>query len=106
MLIATLPSVVASPSVSWTQSAHLGGDEFMLSKEMPAFKLVPMEAPTDKALVIDRATTYQEILGFGGAFTEAAALNWRSLSPKDQETVIHRYFAAPEDGGLGYTVGR
>ena len=37
---------------------------------------------------------------------KAAALNWRSLSKADQAKVIHAYFAAPEDGGLGYTVGR
>lgn len=47
-----------------------------------------------------------QILGFGGAFTEAAAINWRSLSPKDQERVIALYFNGPEEGGLGYTLGR
>lgn len=57
-------------------------------------------------LEVDATSTYQEIVGFGGAFTEAAAINWRSLSDADQQEVIRLYFAGPEDGGHGYTLGR
>jgi glucosylceramidase len=45
-------------------------------------------------------------VGFGGAFTEAAALNWRSLSEEDQEAVIQLYFGSPAEGGHGYSLGR
>jgi glucosylceramidase len=45
-------------------------------------------------------------VGFGGAFTEAAAINWRSLSPEDQDAVIRLYFGSPADGGHGYSLGR
>lgn len=50
--------------------------------------------------------TYQSIVGFGGAFTEAAAINWRLLSPEEQDEVIRLYFGSPEDGGHGYSLGR
>eukprot|EP00965_Chrysotila_dentata_P228954 6196896-Pleurochrysis_carterae.AAC.3 len=69
-----------------------------------------MDKPCDEhkcpSLQIDHSKTYQTVVGFGGAFTEAAAINWRLLSQHDQEEVIRRYFASPEEGGLGYTLGR
>jgi len=57
-------------------------------------------------ITIDASTQYQAILGFGGAFTEAAANNFASLAAADQEAVLNAYFASPAEGGHGYTVGR
>lgn len=106
MLTVVLP--LASPTVEWTQTAKLGDGSYNLLKNMAPLQLSSMPAPskTDKALTIDRSESFQEILGFGGAFTEAAALNWRSLTAEDQAKVIHAYFAPPSEGGHGYTVGR
>ena len=89
----------------WTQTANFA-DGVSLLKPMPPLELSPMDRPTGKALIIDRSKQHQEILGFGGAFTEAAALNWRSLTKADQDEVIRLYFSSPEEGGLGYTLGR
>lgn len=61
---------------------------------------------TEEVIQIDTSTRFQAILGFGGAFTEAAAINFASLSGSDQEEVLNAYFAPPEQGGHGYTVGR
>lgn len=47
---------------------------------------------------------YQTILGFGGAFTEAAAYTLSQISPEKRDEVIKNYFH-PEEG-LGYTIGR
>jgi len=63
-------------------------------------------AASEEVIQIDTSTQFQAILGFGGAFTEAAAINFASLSPSDQEEVLNAYFASPEQGGHGYTVGR
>ena len=41
----------------------------------------------------------EPILGFGGAFTEAAALNYRSLSKEGREAVLELLFGST---GLGY----
>lgn len=43
------------------------------------------------------------ILGFGGAFTEAAALNYESLSQRGKDVVMELLFGK---SGLGYSLGR
>lgn len=53
---------------------------------------------------IDSDQTFQTILGFGGAFTEATAYSLSLISREKREEVIHRYFH-PEEG-LGYQFGR
>lgn len=45
----------------------------------------------------------EPILGFGGAFTEAAALNYQSLSKTGQDVVMELLFGR---SGLGYSIGR
>ena len=67
--------------------------------------------PPHHLLEIDTTTTYQTIEGFGGAFTEAAALNFHSLNVSDQNLVLDAYFGAPfggdgGEGGHGYQLGR
>jgi len=49
-------------------------------------------------------TTFQGIEGFGGAFTEAAAVTWLALSPDRREDLLRAYFN-PEVGH-GYTLCR
>ena len=104
--LGTATAASATPKVEWEQTAMLKAGKYDLGKAMPPLTLTPMEAPSGKALSLDRGDKFQTLLGFGGAFTEAAALNWRSLKPADQAEVIRLYFASPADGGLGYTVGR
>ncbi len=60
----------------------------------------------DKANVIKVTTdqTYQTVIGFGGAFTEAAAHTLSRISTEKRAEVIRGYFD-PEEG-LGYTIGR
>ena len=48
--------------------------------------------------------TFQRILGFGGSFTEAAAVTWARLDPNARQTFLADYFDA--DAGHGYTLGR
>ena len=47
---------------------------------------------------------YQEIKGFGGAFTEAASTTLDKLSPANREKILKLYFD-PKDG-IGYNYGR
>ena len=47
---------------------------------------------------------FQQIVGFGGAFTEAAAVTWLQLSSVRQEEVLKHYFDS--DQGHGYTLCR
>ena len=47
---------------------------------------------------------YQTITGFGGAFTEAAAVTLNKLSLENQEKILKLYFDPQE--GIGYNFGR
>ena len=47
---------------------------------------------------------FQRIEGFGGAFTESAAVTWQSLTPELRKEVLEGYFG--HDQGHGYTLCR
>jgi len=52
---------------------------------------------------IDVSNTDQEIFGFGGAFTDAASINFWSLSPAARTYFIESYFS---EQGIEYNIGR
>lgn len=61
--------------------------------------------PLEKATItVDPNQKMQEIIGFGGAFTEASAYNLLRVNKEERQKAIHAYFD-PVDG-LGYTIGR
>lgn len=53
---------------------------------------------------VDSNKTFQTHMGFGGAFTEAAAYTFANTSKKNQEEIIKAYFN--KESGLGYNLGR
>ncbi len=55
-------------------------------------------------LAINKQKTYQEILGFGGAFTEAAAYTFYQMPSEKRMEVLNAYFNL--ESGLGYNLGR
>ncbi len=56
------------------------------------------------SVYIDPQRRFQTIEGFGGAFTEAAALTWHKLSPARRQEVLQAYFDPQQ--GHGYTLCR
>ncbi|XP_054153227.1 lysosomal acid glucosylceramidase-like [Oppia nitens] len=54
-------------------------------------------------LTVNCNKTYQSILGFGGAFTDAAGIGISSLTPSLQSYLISDYYSAD---GLEYNLGR
>lgn len=46
----------------------------------------------------------QTVLGFGGAFTEAAAYTYSRMRPELQREILKKYFDPKE--GIGYSIGR
>jgi glucosylceramidase len=60
----------------------------------------PVSSPT---FSIDASTQYQSIIGFGGAFTDSAAINVYKLSPELQQVLLDQYFS---ETGLQYNLGR
>ncbi|ETK91600.1 hypothetical protein L915_04864 [Phytophthora nicotianae] len=89
---------------------YLSGNEagvFTTSKagDRLTFSTVDMETTANDAadFVIDTTTTYQSIIGFGGAFTDASAINLFLLDSGLQDLLVDAYFA---DDGLQYNIGR
>lgn len=56
------------------------------------------------AIVLNPRVRYQTIIGFGGAFTEAAAWTLQHLPEAAQDEVLRRCFHPTE--GIGYTLAR
>mmetsp|Transcript_14230 Transcript_14230/g.31934 ORF Transcript_14230/g.31934 Transcript_14230/m.31934 type:complete len:84 (+) Transcript_14230:2-253(+) len=51
-------------------------------------------ANTPAVITVDHGVQFQTILGFGGAFTEATALNFYRLPATVQSRVLQMYFGA------------
>ena len=77
------------------------GDRFKESQLK--FGAKAANASKAQTIVIDRSKTYQKIIGFGGAFTDASGLNIKSLPEKLQQRIIEDYFS---ERGIEYTLGR
>lgn len=59
---------------------------------------------TNNKIIIDEDITYQSILGFGGAFSEAACYSLAQLSSSNRNKILNAYF--DKENGLGYNLGR
>jgi glucosylceramidase len=69
----------------------------------PAWGQAPSPAGAAE-LLVDTAHQFQEIEGFGGAFTEAAAVTLHKASPEHQEEILRACFDPVH--GLGYSLCR
>ena len=61
-------------------------------------------APAGPSVFVDPARRMQTLLGFGGAFTEAAALTWQQLTPALRDELMQAWFDPTH--GHGYTLCR
>ncbi|WLR43930.1 glycoside hydrolase family 30 protein [Bacillus carboniphilus] len=77
-------------------------EDRLTEKEPLQLKETSSEKQVD--IEIDSNETYQEILGFGGAFTEAAAYTLSQMSEDKRKEAIESYF--DQENGLGYSIGR
>lgn len=82
-----------------------------LTSQQGDLRLTEQSPLTESAEKLDLATlcvmpqrTFQTIEGFGGAFTEAAAVTWQGLSAAKRDEVLHAYF--DREAGHGYTLCR
>ena len=89
------------PEIQWHLSARENG--IHLARQEPLTSTVAKEQ-TSARIWVNPAVTFQEIEGFGGAFTEAAAVTWLKLSEVQRENVLRAYF--DHDTGHGYTFCR
>ena len=72
--------------------------------EQPSLEIHPGGGDAPVSVLVGRDVAFQTHLGFGGAFTEAAAVTLEKLGPANRGRVLEAYFD-PENG-LGYTLCR
>lgn len=53
-------------------------------------------APNADAIVVDPSKRFQEILGFGAAFTDAACFTFNRIEPSAREKLFHQLFSPSE----------
>uniref|UniRef100_K3XD95 Glycosyl hydrolase family 30 TIM-barrel domain-containing protein n=1 Tax=Globisporangium ultimum (strain ATCC 200006 / CBS 805.95 / DAOM BR144) TaxID=431595 RepID=K3XD95_GLOUD len=92
-------------SVLGWQSSYINGETKMM-EPITGLKWKKRAESTSSTsfIAVDASTKFQEMLGFGGAFTEAAALQFAKLSPEKQEEVLKLYF--DKEDGAAYEFGR
>jgi glucosylceramidase len=90
---------INSPEISiWSTS---GDERFAVA---PRSNWSPAAGTTTNDQIrLNPSTKFQEILGFGGAFTDAACYTFNRLSPAEQEKLFHELFHPSE---MGLSVGR
>lgn len=69
-----------------------------------SFEFVSENQKTFQWINVFEDVEYQTVEGFGGSFTEAAAVTLGKMSPEKQEQILQAYFNP--DKGLGYTICR
>lgn len=55
-------------------------------------------------IILDPSKRFQKFIGFGGAFTEAAAYTLSKISAEKRHEVLKSYF--DKESGIGYSMGR
>src|SRR5271157_3986674 len=78
----------SSPEISiWVTS----GDERFAAAPRATWRPV-VGTPTTDQLRLNPSMKFQEILGFGGAFTDATCYTFNRLSPPAREQLLHELF--------------
>ena len=109
LLLSAAPPAAARPP-AWTQvvrTVNASADgrqplELLQAGPSPIWHVLDFDAAL--TVEVDASTQFQTVLGFGGAFTEAAGLNFLNLSAADQARVAALYF--DPEAGIGYSTGR
>ena len=94
-------TVPASAQAAGTIAVQQTADAKRFSEE-PALKWRPAEGSSNEAIVLDPSRTYQEMLGFGGALTDAAAYMINQLDAPSREKFLRELYD-PSELGLEVT---
>jgi glucosylceramidase len=96
-------TAVPSRDWDWVLSSQQGGRRLAPQPPLPA-PADAAPAPSAVRVWVDTTRRFQRLLGFGGAFSEAAATTWLRLEPAQREALLRAYFDPVE--GHGYTLCR
>ena len=79
------------------------GDQHKLLSHEPDATFSNADTAGHPTIVVDEATTYQEIVGFGAAITDASAINIDRLEPDAREALLRDLFDPDSGIGLSFT---
>lgn len=103
LALIVLSSALPLSAASWSLHETARDNGHRLAS-LPAPAARRADPPSVGALVLDPARQYQEMIGFGGALTEASAWVLAQLPPERRMEILRRYYDPVE--GIGYTLGR
>ena len=118
LMAAAVPDVVRPASATTVTMTGSGNDMSTSSPEISMwvtsgderFAAAPRATwrpaagtPTSDQLRLNPSVKFQEVLGFGGAFTDATCYTFNRLSPPERERLFHELFHPSE---MGLSVGR
>ena len=98
-LAEALPASAQAPTITNSPKGDIavrltGGDKrFALGQPLKWQTASPGAA---NAIVLDPSKTYQDLLGFGAAFTDAACYNFGQLTEDRREQIVHEFFSPSE----------
>src|SRR3982751_5272809 len=86
------------------------GDQRHLLEAQPAIRWAAPTASADQAVIeIDPSRPFQEMIGFGGAMTDASAHLFQKLPEQARERALQDLFGPsnpqPDGGGSGFGIG-
>ena len=96
--------MMPASSLRFILSARDTGARLSEQAPLAALPAGPQIDPSLPRLVVNTERRFQTHLGFGGAFTEAAASVWQGLPDGAREQLLRDYF--DPQAGHGYTLGR
>ncbi|XP_042239573.1 lysosomal acid glucosylceramidase-like [Homarus americanus] len=100
----TLPSPTLPASGEYlVYTSDLASRRFFQTKSTLTVSLDGVLGEAEVEYVLDSTTTYQKVMGWGGAFTDAAASTILSLSQPAQDHLLGSYFSS---SGIEYNLGR
>ncbi|XP_078050529.1 putative glucosylceramidase 3 isoform X2 [Augochlora pura] len=98
-----VPKVPEDGSFYWYVSTKDGRRMSFSEQKFGQCKHSPLEFLNTATFNLDRTKKYQQILGFGGAFTDASGIHIASMSNATQQQILKAYFGK---GGNRYSIGR
>src|SRR6202050_2335452 len=98
----TLASANESPNSPEISVWETSGDQRFAAAPQITWRSAARKPSADQ-IHLDPGTKFQEILGFGGAFTDAACYTFNQLAPAERGKLFHELFHPSE---MGLSVGR
>lgn len=106
-------AIMATKNINSSLNKRLEADVFVTAKDTTLrlthtssllFKKAEEYTQTEISIFIDPTRTFQTILGFGGALTDASAETFAKLSVSMQNEFLQAYYS--RENGIGYTLAR